>query len=208
MADANFVIERRIGGTSLAQRLERGGVATDAQMLHRTLAAIDQLADLLPAVPKAGELLAGAPVREDDWRRFLMARAEQELQKGRSALTAAGCDVAAAWDRFAVTLAAVDPNARRIVHGDLHPGNVMVDAEDRIVGIIDFGSMTLAGDPTLDRIWAQLNWPGNAARLLSSKSLLAAEQAYLFYWAFRFSNVGSQSLRLLGRSVAIIATLT
>lgn len=54
--------------------------------------------------------------------------------------------VLACWERAVST--APWPGARVWVHGDLHPGNVIVSGE-QVVGVIDFGDLT-AGDPATD----------------------------------------------------------
>lgn len=202
-----FVIERRIPGIDLAQRLEQDGSASEA-LLTRVLASLTNLEPLLVGPCEAGELLAGSRVRARGWRQFLLIRAARELEKGRDALQSAGCDVSVAWRVFNEGLEKLNDGARSLVHGDLHPGNIMVDTNDQIVGILDFGPMTLAGDPAFDRVSAQLNWHRgeNLHRLCEHFS--DTERTYLLFWAFRFADTHQRSSWLFQRAVAILLALT
>lgn len=52
-------------------------------------------------------------------------------------------------DKWADALAAPPPAGRTWLHGDLHPGNLIVDTAGAPVSLIDFGDMC-AGDPAVD----------------------------------------------------------
>ncbi len=42
------------------------------------------------------------------------------------------------------------PPEKLLVHGDYFPGNVLVGDDLRVSGVIDFGPLTVIGDPMLD----------------------------------------------------------
>jgi macrolide phosphotransferase len=52
-----------------------------------------------------------------------------------------------------------------VIHGDLHPSHILVDDEDRLTGLIDFGLCGRA-DPAVDRAGLWYNWGDAAARHL------------------------------------------
>ena len=43
-----------------------------------------------------------------------------------------------------------DVTEPKLTHGDYFPGNVMVNESGEVTAVIDFSSMTVAGDPKLD----------------------------------------------------------
>jgi len=47
---------------------------------------------------------------------------------------------------FAVPYSAVD----LLIHGDFHPGNVLLTGGDRVNAVVDFGTFTMFGDPLYD----------------------------------------------------------
>ena len=118
------MVERRIPGINLAQRLSGRGPATNAQLLEYILLAIGELKRLIRFPRGAGELLAGNPVRFPSWSGFLVRRAALELRKGSAALEAAGCDVNAAWEKFEALVQSTGMERRSLVRGGLHPGSL------------------------------------------------------------------------------------
>lgn len=116
---------------------------------------VDVLAELLPALWRPAP--AGAP--GNPWRGVPLAAREQ---LHRAALVELGHPDA---DRLVAelhALAAVPPwqGPPVWVHGDLHPGNVVV-RDGRLVGVIDWGDVH-AGDPAVDlaAAWMLLGAPG------------------------------------------------
>lgn len=89
--------------------------------------------------------------------------------------------IVAAWD---AALAAPAWNQEPTwVHGDLHPGNVVVD-DDRLVAIVDFGDVT-AGDPAYDlaAAWIMFDAAGRQAFVEASPQVEEATWVRARGWA-------------------------
>lgn len=69
-----------------------------------------------------------------------------------------------------------------VIHGDLVPGNILVDAQARPLAILDFGFLTTAGDPRLDAAIAAsvMNMYGSHAPAITAAltAQVAAELSY------------------------------
>jgi aminoglycoside phosphotransferase (APT) family kinase protein len=120
------------GQTALVTPLQNSTAAAVA--LGQFLSALHQPApDAAPRNPWRGVPLAA---RETSFRQYL------EQAKG----LVAGADVLDLWERALSTPAWTGPATW--IHGDLHPGNLIVD-RDRLSAVIDFSDLA-AGDPAVD----------------------------------------------------------
>jgi hypothetical protein len=98
-----------------------------------------------------GDVITDPPLRRATWTEFLLDRAEAALaiSGGRLAADIARFDEVIATVRG--HLAALPPHGeRRLVHGDYFPGNVMIGDDLTVSGVIDFGTLTVMGDPAMD----------------------------------------------------------
>ncbi|MGA8112068.1 MAG: phosphotransferase, partial [Actinocatenispora sp.] len=87
----------------------------------------------------------------------------------------------------------------RLLHGDLHPFNVLVDDGDEVTGVLDWANAA-AGDPLLDRArsWSVLTYDPTAVALCRNPAFgaladgwadaagFAALPAYARAWACRY----------------------
>jgi aminoglycoside phosphotransferase (APT) family kinase protein len=124
----------------------------------RRHAALDSYLDCAAAIgalrierPLYGEILADPPLQRSTWTEFLLDRVDAALAKSSGRLAA---DVPNFDDVIATVrghLEALDPHCeRRLVHGDYFPGNVMMGDDLKVSGVIDFGTLTVMGDPAMD----------------------------------------------------------
>lgn len=125
-----------------------------------TVDAADRLADFLTALwavdpegAPANPWRGGALVERDELVRRRLAEVGDRLGVAPSRLR----DV---WE--AALAAPRHPGPPVLIHGDLHPANLVV-ADGRLVGVLDFGDLT-AGDPATDLIvaWSLLDHAGRA----------------------------------------------
>jgi hypothetical protein len=87
---------------------------------------------------------------EGDWHRFLARYLALQLEQVGRCLAR---DVPHFADRVRALQAVLDPpyrGAYRLVHGDFFPGNLMVDGEGQVTALLDFGLLTMYGDPLFD----------------------------------------------------------
>jgi aminoglycoside phosphotransferase (APT) family kinase protein len=108
-------------------------------------AAAARLASFLVALHAPAS--AGAPANpfRDGGLDSIDAAVRERL--ARAAARADADALARLWNGF--RSAAAHQGPRRWVHGDLHPGNVLLGADGRLSAVIDFGD-ACAGDPAVD----------------------------------------------------------
>ena len=140
-------VEDRIAGRSLAQVLpELAG-----ERRRRALAAYLETAEMMAALKTEGDygdLLLPHPLRCAHWGEYLAKRLDGFAADEVLARDVPGFDGIVARLRAQI-LSLPDPE-RRIVHGDFWPPNVMMDAELRVTGLIDFSFTTRVGDTLMD----------------------------------------------------------
>lgn len=135
-----------------------GGGAIETPRADRSAWA-DRLARVLVAVHRPAP--AGAP--ENPYRGVPLAARDRAVRRRIGDLGENGLEVGAlerAWHAGLDAPAWAGP--RVWIHGDLHPGNIVV-SEGRLAGVIDFGDMT-AGDPAYDLAiaWLAFDTAGRA----------------------------------------------
>jgi aminoglycoside phosphotransferase (APT) family kinase protein len=101
-----------------------------------------------------GELLADDPVRAATWPEFLRDRVRSRAASASVRIRTDLPQLDDLVEEFCLEAGTIDVGPPRLVHGDIFPGNVMVDESGIVVGLIDFASMSLSGDPALDLVGA------------------------------------------------------
>jgi aminoglycoside phosphotransferase (APT) family kinase protein len=97
-----------------------------------------------------GEFLFDDVLTGETWVEFLLARIEANYDRGRADLVEALPDVEAIVDALRERIRALPDPPKVLVHGDYFPGNVLMDDGFNVTGVIDFGWLTVAGDPAMD----------------------------------------------------------
>jgi aminoglycoside phosphotransferase (APT) family kinase protein len=157
---------------------------------------------LLPVVrDRFGEFLRDDDsIRPDTWREYLLARMRRCLEQApwlRGDVPALDHVVAGLEAR----IEALPPVEPALVHGDYFPGNVLIGDDLSVSGVIDFGPLTVIGDPAMDlasaSIFLEVARPGYRpadtafveARLRehAGPSILDAIPLYRGWYAIRFS---------------------
>lgn len=146
-----YSIDRLIAGRPLIDvRPELSGERR-RQALDAYLDGAEAMGRLRVERPFYGEILAETPVQRSTWTDFLLDRSDAALAPSGGYLADDVPDleeVVAAVRRRIAGLPEVPE--RRLVHGDYFPGNVMIGDDLAISGVIDFGTLTVIGDPAMD----------------------------------------------------------
>lgn len=86
----------------------------------------------------------------DTWTDALAALVSRRVERFGDQLRAVVDDFDAKLGKLLVLLSAVKEPGARLVHGDVTAGNILVDEQLRPVTLLDFGMLTMAGDPVID----------------------------------------------------------
>lgn len=97
-----------------------------------------------------GEFLFDTALTSDTWAGFLLARLEENYAKGRPDLIEALPNIDEVVEALRKRIRALPDPAKVLVHGDYFPGNVLMDEDFNVTSVIDFGWLTVAGDPAMD----------------------------------------------------------
>ncbi len=149
-----WTIERRLPGTSLLVMLRRLGGSERQAALRSYAEAVDAIATITFPERPYGQILDDAP----DHRRGPGATISGSASTGSSPGTARRSrpPAATSTDLRSKALARLDNVAasppKALVHGDYFPGNVLIDDDLRVSGLVDFSFWTVVGDPLLDVI--------------------------------------------------------
>ncbi len=161
-------------------------------------ALVDSLARTLAAMQT---LDGGAPV-------VSIAEVREELARGIADTTKLLAVPDALQDRWRRWLddEGMWPAAPRFVHGDLHPGHMLIDAERRVVGILDWTTARITdpsvdfamflgcfGRPAFDRLLARFRAHGGEAWPRFEAHVTERWAAYAVYVAMWAEKTGSEA---------------
>lgn len=145
-------VENELPGTSL-DALEHG-TATTRTAQEATTTVLKALKGT-----RAGEATRALPVLDEStplwaghtgWPQTLDALVGRRAQRFHGPLSAAVPDLDAVTERVLSLLGRLAGSPVGIVHGDLCPGNILVDAQGEPTAVLDWGFLTCAGDAAFD----------------------------------------------------------
>jgi aminoglycoside phosphotransferase (APT) family kinase protein len=146
--------ERKLPGKPLQQRLavdDRGVEPVAARCVIDVLQALStvpatEAMRLLPVLDEEQPLWAGTDTFRDALTNLLSRRAARFADVIRKHLG----DFDRRYESLRSRMQALARSPDTVIHGDLVPGNILVDERARPVAVLDFGFLTTAGDPRLD----------------------------------------------------------
>jgi Phosphotransferase enzyme family len=169
--------ELDLPGHPLQEHLTAGQVITEqaADTLVTILAAFRDIpwfdsAKQLAVLAEPTPLLAPG----SSWPASMAALVGRKFAAYRHLLTRDVPEVDDLVRRLRETVGAYRVDERGIVHGDLYGANVLVDDEQRVRAVLDFGFVTCAGDPDFDAAVLALIADQYGARAARSEALIDA----------------------------------
>ncbi len=139
------VLERRLPGRPLDAVLADASAASRQALVRAHLDAAARIGDIALDRPAYGDLCSGAPIHAETFREYLEARAARSLRR-------AGPDFSGI-DPGELARALPEPEGPALVHLDAFAGNMLAEGES-ITAVIDFGTVSIAGDRRLDPLAA------------------------------------------------------
>ena len=85
-----------------------------------------------------------------DWHQFLARFLAQRLTQLTAYLSRDVTNFTAKVEQLYAILARPYTGDYRLIHGDFFPGNLLIDAAHSITALLDFGLLTMLGDPLFD----------------------------------------------------------
>jgi putative membrane protein len=149
-----FLIEERIVGQDMTTALPRLDNAARERAFDSYVDAVTALGTVSLDDGWWGEVLADDPVRARSWAEFLCQRVRASAAAASPGVRADLPDLDRSVADFREVVQRLPVMPPQLVHGDFFPGNVIVDESGAVTGVIDFASLTMAGDPAMDIVGA------------------------------------------------------
>lgn len=146
-------MERRLPGVPLDDERFAGADAWPG-----VLSCVAAVLDAFAGVPDAPQLRA-LPVLDEDtalwagrrhWPQALCGLVARRADRSGGLLGESVPDFDGKLEKLLRGLAAIEGAATTLVHGDLIPGNILVDDDLRPLAVLDFGFLSTAADPAFD----------------------------------------------------------
>lgn len=149
-----FFVEERMTGQDMAAALARLDGGPRKRAFDSYLDAVITLGTVSLGETWWGEVLADDPVRAVAWVQFLCDRVRASAAAASPRVRADLPELDRLVADFCDEVSTLEVGTPQLVHGDFFPGNVIVDEGGAVVGVVDFASLTVVGDPALDVVGA------------------------------------------------------
>jgi len=194
--DLVIVTEHRIHG----QPMENHSTADTHDLENLYLDTVTALAHVTLDRPLGRRQLltqSATPATQDpdDWNAFLAHLIRAKLP---TVLPLLRQDIEHADHRTEVLLSHLSTPYRGpegVIHGDLYPGNILMTAPNAVSGVIDFGTMTMIGDPLYDTAAAsgfyrmyEADYPTTRHRLLTRATAHLSPQRHQDFYTYILAN--------------------
>jgi fructosamine-3-kinase len=154
IGDINFTVVERVPGRSLDIVLAELRGRQREQALASYADAATLISKTTVTRPWFGELLYDPTYRRASWADYLVLRATAHAERAGEVFARDVPHLASVLGAFRDRVRELSVVQPELVHGDYFPGNVMVDDDLRVTGVLDFGWSTVMGDPQLDLVCA------------------------------------------------------
>jgi aminoglycoside phosphotransferase (APT) family kinase protein len=146
--------ERKLPGEPLDRRLRQDDSGVDPAAARCTVDVLQALA----TVPATTAMRQLAVLDEDrplwngaaDFHDALLGLLDRRAMRFGPVIRRHLPDFDRRYVRLRERIAAMPGRPDAVIHGDIYPGNILVDEQARPLAVLDFGFLTTAGDPRLD----------------------------------------------------------
>ena len=143
-------IDKRLAGTELDKVMNSLHIDAKRTALLEYVEAAKMICSLSPPYAYFGEVLAENPIRDATWSGFLSVRIHASYEWGKMTIGRDVPGIEDVLDYMDMQSARFhEVKSARLVHGDYFVKNVLMDGTS-VSAVLDFNTMTLAGDPFMD----------------------------------------------------------
>lgn len=154
--DAVLTIEKRIEGRNIQKNLSNYDEKELDSFFENYLSTILSIQRIkLENRFKGIKLLSDYEISSKDWNDFLKQSLLRKNMEVDRYLKRDVYDYEVKLNRLVDAFSVGYEGNYALVHGDYYPSNLLVNSDGQITGVIDFGLMTLYGDPLFD---VALSW--------------------------------------------------
>jgi hypothetical protein len=121
----------------------------DSQLTEQYIDTVLAIQKITVFPPYARRKLLDPSGRPEDWNSFIREEAIKKHRKLSNELPAKVVEILGPITVLADFFDSPYKGEDRLVHGDYHPGNVLI-LDGRVSAVVDFGTFTLFGDPLYD----------------------------------------------------------
>ncbi len=145
-------IEQRLPGTCLSSILPSFTPPQLEYIWPKYLAAVLALSKVTISSPIGRHKLFDSTgiSQGGDWHQFLTRYLDEKLAQIKPYLARDVTNFAAKVEQLQAILAQPYPDSCYLIHGDFFPGNLLINDDQHITALLDFGLMTMYGDPLFD----------------------------------------------------------
>ena len=147
-------VERRLAGQPLVSLLQRTHPHQLDALFASYASAVLELSTIgMPPTTTAYKLFDPHQLSERserDWHQFLRRWLRHQLRVLTPYFERDVDDFPSKLSAMMALLAAVGPVEERLIHGDICPGNLLVAPDGKPLALLDFGLITMYGDPLFD----------------------------------------------------------
>jgi hypothetical protein len=142
-----YSVEDRLVGTPMA---DISGFIEQPHMADLYIEAVLDIRRITISPPYMRRKLLGADNPGGDWNEYIHSEIARKSGALRSTLPANVFAKLGPVDDLAGYFAVAYSGTDLLIHGDFHPGNVLMTDRNRVSAVVDFGAFTMFGDPLYD----------------------------------------------------------
>jgi hypothetical protein len=178
---ATVTVERALPGIQLRSATTVEGRGVQESTVDCLTTVLRGLASVAPSTDLAGVPVLGEaePLARLDrpWSESVVALLERRVAQFGGQLRESVPGFFEQFNNLSGRLGSVTHSTSSVIHGDLVPPNVLVDAHERPLAVVDFGFLSTIGDPAFDAAVCASTFDMYSANADATRDLLTRELA-------------------------------